>query len=81
MIHIIRLLSLTFLMLTASCEHETLLVENPERETVSEERYRLKSLPVSTHIDFRRQEDWKMRKPLAKPRGYLCLREQAEMPG
>ncbi|WP_195501297.1 DUF4906 domain-containing protein [Bacteroides clarus] len=41
MIHIIRLLSLTFLMLTASCEHETLLVENPERETVSEEKVQI----------------------------------------
>lgn len=41
MIHIIRLLSLTFLMLTASCEHETLLVENPERETVAEEKVQI----------------------------------------
>ena len=41
MIHIIRLLSLTFLMLMASCEHETLLVENPERETVSEEKVQI----------------------------------------
>ena len=80
MIHIIRLLSLTFLMLTASCEHETLLVENPEGETVAEEKVQIEIF-TRTHIDFRRQEDWKMRKPLAKPRGYLCLREQAEMPG
>ena len=43
MIHIIRLLSLTFLMLTASCEHETLLVENPERETVSEEKVQIET--------------------------------------
>lgn len=41
MIHIIRLLSLTFLMLMASCEHETLLVENPERETVAEEKVQI----------------------------------------
>ena len=40
-IHIIRLFSLTFLMLTASCEHETLLVENPEGETVAEEKVQI----------------------------------------